>query len=444
MPTTFDGDNLLIILPTATAEIDVNADLYSEWKDWQLESGPGGASNRKFPQAFSIDGGNPLTPGLTQGSYAFLRNDLGWRIRPAEEDATVNFTGNLIPTDPALPMTVPTVGGFTVIINGLQPITQSVNNLFLAQQDASYRGEIWIDVSGGVPGTTYPIGLPSNAVNNIADAFDIATRIKARKFVLLSSSVALDRAAIDWEYEGKGQSTVDVTGFDAGGSIFFHTEVTGDLATSVGGVRIIDSSVDTLANFLGTMEGCGLGQNISLAAGESEFVRCYSGIIGTGAAIVDCQDLDINVAFRGYKGTLEIENFSLATANASVDSASIHLILGPTVSDGDVVVRGTGELDDNSGLSVNVDTDGFISAATAREDSGIVNELRKLMRNKMITDPVTGMLTVFEDDGITILFQANLFEDASGLQAYRGRGAERREKLDLLGQFSLDFSPEFS
>ncbi len=119
MAVTFDGNNLIITLPAATATIDVETDLYSDWKEW-MKTG----TNARYLQAFSgSEGGAPVTATLSSGSYFFLRNDLGWRIRPAEEDATVTFTGNLVPTDLTLPMTTPTVGPYTVMLVGLQPIT---------------------------------------------------------------------------------------------------------------------------------------------------------------------------------------------------------------------------------------------------------------------------------------------------------------------------------
>lgn len=55
--------------------------------------------------------------------------------------------------------------------------------------------------------------------------------------------------------------------------------------------------------------------------------------------------------------------------------------------------------------------------------------IQKILRNKQITDPVTGVMTVYDDDGVTPLLQANLFENAEGTQSYRGQGADRRDKL---------------
>jgi hypothetical protein len=55
--------------------------------------------------------------------------------------------------------------------------------------------------------------------------------------------------------------------------------------------------------------------------------------------------------------------------------------------------------------------------------------LRKVMTNKNVTDPTTGIMTVYDDDGVTVLLTAAIYEDAAGTQPYRSRGLERQEKL---------------
>lgn len=65
-------------------------------------------------------------------------------------------------------------------------------------------------------------------------------------------------------------------------------------------------------------------------------------------------------------------------------------------------------------------------AVTARQ---LFVMMAKILRNKMITDPATGTLTVFDDDSTTPLLSANIFKDAAGTTPYNGTGAERRERL---------------
>lgn len=63
------------------------------------------------------------------------------------------------------------------------------------------------------------------------------------------------------------------------------------------------------------------------------------------------------------------------------------------------------------------------------EQDTLLNKVAKALLNKMVTDPATGKVTIYEQDGVTVFAQASLFEDAAGTQAYRGQGAERREAL---------------
>ena len=53
-----------------------------------------------------------------------------------------------------------------------------------------------------------------------------------------------------------------------------------------------------------------------------------------------------------------------------------------------------------------------------------------VLRNKTVTDPTAGTVTVYDTDGTTVLYVADLFQDAAGLTAYAGAGAERRERLE--------------
>lgn len=144
MPTVFDGDNLIITLHAGGAAHTIKAqdDLYSDWKEWMLLG-----DNRKYPPAFRTTGGDELVVGQNAGSYYFLQNQSGWRIRPAEENSTINFIDSLIAEDSTLPLLIPTVGTFTVFVNGLQPITQTVDGGAgaSAQEVWEYQGVSAVD-----------------------------------------------------------------------------------------------------------------------------------------------------------------------------------------------------------------------------------------------------------------------------------------------------------
>ena len=70
------------------------------------------------------------------------------------------------------------------------------------------------------------------------------------------------------------------------------------------------------------------------------------------------------------------------------------------------------------------------SMASTLTALGVTTEtLRKLMQNRMETNPTTGVMTIYDDDDTTPILTANIFEDILAAQIYRGRGMERRDRL---------------
>lgn len=55
--------------------------------------------------------------------------------------------------------------------------------------------------------------------------------------------------------------------------------------------------------------------------------------------------------------------------------------------------------------------------------------IAKILRNKLISNPTTGLLTLYDDDGVTVYLTAQLYKDAAGTIPYNGTGTERRERM---------------
>ena len=102
----FDGDNKVITLAGGVFAVD-SQDIYSEWKVWVAQG-----NNAAYLEAFRTIGGDPLGGGLRAGSYFFIQNNLGWRIKPPEEDINITIIGNLFPEDAGTAFLMPTVGDF--------------------------------------------------------------------------------------------------------------------------------------------------------------------------------------------------------------------------------------------------------------------------------------------------------------------------------------------
>lgn len=106
---TFDPVGLRIVEIDAGGDNELSVvEAYSEWKAW-LSADP---SRLRYPAAFRVVGGDPISGTKSLGSTFFLTN--GWRIRPAESSHRLVLAGNIF-TDPAgESVFVPTLGSFTV------------------------------------------------------------------------------------------------------------------------------------------------------------------------------------------------------------------------------------------------------------------------------------------------------------------------------------------
>lgn len=89
---TFDGVNKLIIINDGEVEIDVQQDLYSDWKEWvRLEN------NLKYLPPFNTVGGEPTVAGQRLDVTFFLIN--GWKLKPYQGTYDLNLIGNIFDVD---------------------------------------------------------------------------------------------------------------------------------------------------------------------------------------------------------------------------------------------------------------------------------------------------------------------------------------------------------
>ena len=113
MNVVFDGANLLIKVNSGITILDVQVDLYSDWKEWIRE-----ADNSKFLPALRTIGGDPTIGEKKVAPYFFLTN--GWKIKPYSWNHTLNLTGNLFVDNPETygsNIVVSPDGSYTVLVN---------------------------------------------------------------------------------------------------------------------------------------------------------------------------------------------------------------------------------------------------------------------------------------------------------------------------------------
>lgn len=113
---TFDGVNKIITVNSGVTSLNVQVDLYSDWKEWAL-------LNPGFLPAFRSVGGDELQTNYYLAPTFFLLN--GWRIRPAEEDRILNVAGNLYVDGSTDSPYIPTIGDYNVMV---QSTTSNIVN----------------------------------------------------------------------------------------------------------------------------------------------------------------------------------------------------------------------------------------------------------------------------------------------------------------------------
>lgn len=92
------------------SSLNVQTDIYSDLKeDWL---GDPTLQYLEFPFR-SL--GDPKTPTQQIGPYMFIRNDLGWRLRPYADNHELTLIGNLVAEDTSLPKYV-YPSGYTISI----------------------------------------------------------------------------------------------------------------------------------------------------------------------------------------------------------------------------------------------------------------------------------------------------------------------------------------
>jgi hypothetical protein len=365
------------------------------------------ADNSKFLEAFRTIGGDPLAPGLEAGPYFFLQNQVGfgWRIISTDEDQTINYQGNLVPEDSAAEIINVTTGR-SVLHLGLQPVTQRIDEVLDAAQLANYNGCVTIDTSFGIAGTAYPIGTPGTPVLSLADAITIATNLGLRKFCL-RGSITLTGALTQFAIEGIGVDDIDtvlLNGQDISGTTLQNVTASGALPALTSPIEFVRCQIGSITDFEGTMKHCGLSDTITLAAGQTNVVECYSITPGAQVVTFDFQTTNlIDLFVAGFTGTFSIADSTNAASVVSVDLTSGVMTIDADFTDGIITVRGVGTYINDSTI-------------TTITDVGLVNQHDVKIIKQMVAGNVTISLddltvTVYDEDDVTVLVVLDVSAD---------------------------------
>lgn len=205
-----------------------------------------------------------------------------------------------------------------------------------------------------------------------------------------------------------------------------------EIAGVMAGSGDLAGAVSLLSGMSATLAGSG-----SLA-GALQALSNMSAVIGGSGDLAAALGLIVSIsAVVSGSGTLDDSNLTgIANMSASI------LSYGELTPEGlrDAVWSATaasynaagtmGEKLNDAGSAANPWTEDLSGTQTPGTAGFMLKVVQQILRNKTKTDPATGVMTVYDDDNTTVLFTANLSQDAAETTPYSGNGAEVRGKLE--------------
>ena len=346
---------LIYLLPGITEYHPVE-DIYVEVRSIRRTD----ESMRVFDIPVTAEGAVPKGGGKYTPRYAIFSH--GWKVRPNDVDHTLSVTGEQITDDgQSGPACIDTTNLASSIIIQYEPPAAEIirdEDSLRAIAHMEFNGGITYDEINGFAGTglnylNIQIGTPRAPSNNpihahaigIEQGFSVGFIIGDVTFV-----DGVDMSGFTFIGSGKDRSTIAIPdSATAYNCTYMDAHVTGVLD---GDSKLEDCLIDNLSYIKGYIESCVLSEGrIQLdGGGIAHFLDCYSGVPGTGTAILDMGGSGQGLAMRNYNGGI------LLTNKTGVDKVSIDLNSGQVkldmtgefgdagITNGIIVVRGIGKV----------------------------------------------------------------------------------------------------
>jgi len=164
---TYDYTNKLFIAKAGVTEIDVQVDLYSDWKEDCLDD----TFFFGMVQPLRTTGGDDLGGGKIIAPYFFFLN--GWKLRPDEANHTLTISGNWYDDPAGAGLIVPTVGAYTVNVileRGVDVLGVDSANVTSIWGSTEAAEKLSISATGIVKGTVVGAGTVVSCVTDLTEA----------------------------------------------------------------------------------------------------------------------------------------------------------------------------------------------------------------------------------------------------------------------------------
>jgi hypothetical protein len=336
---TFDGPNKLINLNPGEDTLDVQIDLYSEWKRWSVLE-----NNIKYLQAFRTFGGDQTISGQFAPRYFFLMN--GWRI-VIDNGIDLLVGTNLYTDELDSPFIV--TNDSTVSLNNSDAAVVDTG----ISQNLDYGGVIHINTIIGSSGNTYPIGTLAQPVNNIQDAKILADFYGIKEihiFGPLTIDVDLENFIV---FGGNLNDIITLDGVSVDKTTFKQVLLQGSYIGEIAADNCILK--DGLTGMNGYFQHCGFLGALNFSQNAQCVLNdCHSQVPGTNSPSFYLNE-DVQLSLRKYSGGLAIYNSQIGTtATLEFLVGNCRLLTGNT--GGIIVIRGISTLtDESTGTEVLID-----------------------------------------------------------------------------------------
>jgi len=258
------------------------------------------------------------------------------------------------------------LNGTDILDNGITTFIEDTTGLTESRyvelsQSLKYDGHVHVDANNGVAGTTYPLGVYSSPVSNIADALVIAAANNISKIQVLEDITILATDDVSgFEIEGSHPLKSEITVAAGATTTFTEFSNCNLIGTLNGDVIVKDCTIGDLANFSGIVYGSTFSGTITLIGTKAvHFLDCYSAVPGSNTPSIDFNSANTPLTIRAYSGGIKLEN-KTTTAALSIDMLSGQVIVDGSVTAGDILVRGQAKLTDNSNGTAVVDSSSLI------------------------------------------------------------------------------------
>jgi hypothetical protein len=229
-------------------------------------------------------------------------------------------------------------------------------------QYMTFSEHVWVDESTSNTGDIYPVGSPTAPVNNWADALLISEKYGIDRFKFhgvstLPAGIIINDKVIQGVDLLDSIITVQDTA-KTGNCEFLDCQLTGYL-DPLGSNIVRESMIYDLHNFSGFLSHCSMSGDLFLGGGQNTVLEnCFQGYVNADNVppLIDMGSTGQSLAVRGYFGAIKLCNLDDPLKKIVCDIASGVIFLCDTLTQGNIVLRGIGEVRDlghTADLSVN-------------------------------------------------------------------------------------------